>query len=80
MLRHGVEFAESVCERDAHDVGAAQRHHLTPVTLDDRIDRSEATRLETEATLVRFAEPSVWLGIAALAAAVLVGLAWRTRQ
>ena len=31
----------------------------------ERIDRSEATRLETEATLVRFAEPTVWLAVAA---------------
>ena len=45
----------------------------------ERIDRSEATRLETEATLVRFAEPTVWLAVAALAAAVLVALAWRAR-
>jgi Ca-activated chloride channel family protein len=43
----------------------------------ERIDRSEATRLETEATLIRFAEPSVWLAVAALAAAALVVLAWR---
>ena len=35
----------------------------------ERIDQSEATRLETEATLVRFAEPTVWLAVAALAAA-----------
>ena len=46
----------------------------------ERIDQSEATRLETEATLVRFAEPTVWLAIAAAAAAVLVALAWSARR
>jgi hypothetical protein len=45
----------------------------------ERIDRSEATRLETEAALVRFAEPTVWLAVASLAAVTLVVLAWRAR-
>ena len=46
----------------------------------ERIDQSEATRLETEATLVRFAEPTVWLAVAAVAAAALVALAWSARR
>ena len=45
----------------------------------ERIDRSEATRLESEATLVRFSEPTVWLAVAVLAAAGLVVLAWRAK-
>jgi hypothetical protein len=44
-----------------------------------RIDQSEATRLENEATLVRFADPTIWLAVAAVAALALVAVGWRAR-
>lgn len=45
-----------------------------------RIDQSEATLLESQATLVRTAEPTPWVAVAALAALALVALGWRARQ
>lgn len=45
-----------------------------------RIDQTEATLLESQATLVRTAEPTVWAALAALAAVSLVALGWRARQ
>jgi hypothetical protein len=45
-----------------------------------RIDQTEATLLESQATLVRTPEPTRWLVVAAVAALAVLVLGWRLRQ
>jgi hypothetical protein len=45
-----------------------------------RIDQTEATLLESQATLVRTPEPTRWLAVAAVAAAAVLVLGWRLRR
>lgn len=45
-----------------------------------RIDQTEATLLESQATLVRTPEPTRWLAVAAVAALAVLALGWRLRQ